>query len=225
MALPCRLVLAALAIAAPSWCHASLLVNGGFEAPDIGGSGVADYFLTIHPGQEGNTGFAGWTVDLGNVDVVDVPDLKNSFPNAVLTAFEGDQVLDLHGTHHGLLHQDFSTVAGQLYRLTFAYNSNEFNAPATDTATVSATDVGTGANLFTPYQISHVHQAPWETGLNDFVATGTTSRLTFRAPSPGASSFGGIILDAVRVRTIPAPATGMTLMLTLGLTARRRFGR
>ena len=95
-------------------CQGSLLVNGGFEDPALSPGA----FITISPGGE-PAGFA-WEVSSGTVDLAHLP----VSPFVEYPAFEGVQALDLNGVGLGALFQDFATIAGETYLLSFAYADN-----------------------------------------------------------------------------------------------------
>ena len=82
---------------------ATLIVNGGFEVPDVGPTGVEIIFGS------GPTGF-GWTVG-GNVEVA-----GELYPPLPGPAFEGGQFLDLNGVTVGAITQFFATTAGIEHR-------------------------------------------------------------------------------------------------------------
>src|SRR3954462_9997949 len=87
---------------------ANLLVNGGFEQPQVP---TGSDSLTIS--FESPAQLAGWSV-AGTVDVV-----RGSWQPS-----EGAQSLDLNGFSPGTIVQSFATTPGVRYRLSFAYGDS-----------------------------------------------------------------------------------------------------
>jgi choice-of-anchor C domain-containing protein len=193
---------------------ASLLVNGGFES----GLLTDPLFTTVASGQ---TNITGWTVggDGASVDYI----------GSYWQPGEGSRSIDLSGTLNGTdittpngsLSQQFSTTAGQQYRVSFLLAGNPDNGPTVkDVGVVVGLDTfiyhfdisgNTKTNMgWTP--ISFLWIAP---------STGS-STITFRSDT--ATQFGPA-LDAVSVEAVPLPAAlplfGGGLGL-LGWMARRR---
>lgn len=185
---------------------AAQILNGGFEVPDLTPSG----FQTIGVG--GEPAGLGWTVESGTVDVATLP----VSPFILYSAFEGQQGLDLNGVGPGEIFQDFATVPGQNYALSFAYSGNPLEGGG-QSANVSLTDVGLDTLLLTS-EVSHVTatnnppDADWMLFSNDFIAQGTSTRLAFASTN---AFQGGIVLDAIAVDVIPAPATSSILAVAL----------
>ena len=63
--------------------------------------------------------FGGWTVDRNSIDLI----------GPYWNAADGSQSVDLDGLAPGSISQTFTTVAGQQYRLTFAYSANKDRHP------------------------------------------------------------------------------------------------
>ena len=211
------LVFAVTATLLATFARAELLVNGSFDAP-VQGAGMG---TTISPGGE-PTGFA-WTVASGNIDILDIP----ISPFILYSAFDGTQVVDLNGFVRGSMFQDFATVSGQLYSLSFAYADNPFEA-GMKSASNSVTDVGTMTSLLSD-SVSHststnaANGADWQEYMHSFVALGTTTRLMFESTSASNSPSGGIILDAVVVTAVPEPTSFLLVGFgVVGFIARRR---
>ena len=81
----------------------SLVVNGGFELPAVGGT-----YSTL------TSGLTGWTIESGSVDLI----------HTYWTPFEPTQSLDLDGTSPGTISQSFATLPGHSYELFFAFSNN-----------------------------------------------------------------------------------------------------
>lgn len=109
----------------PGEAAASLIVNGGFEAPV-----ATPPFQTLTGNQ-----LTGWTIISGSIDLI----------NGYWPAFEGKQSIDLAGStrNGGSLEQTFATTIGESYLLTFNYTNN------TDVSSASANVLVFG-NLASP---------------------------------------------------------------------------
>jgi hypothetical protein len=198
--------------------QANLIVNGGFEAPVL----ASGSFLTINPGSE-PTGF-GWSVSSGNVDLGHLPVL----PFVPFNAFEGNQGLDLNGTIRGAIFQDFATVMGQAYQLTFVYADNPSEG-GVSSASIRVSDVGTNNGLLSN-SVTHSTSINSPGGADfyfysgSFIASGTLTRLALASTSTSNSPSGGILLDAVNVSAVPEPSA-MTLVVVcgIGLISRHRI--
>lgn len=183
------LIAAAAAAVSAVPAHAQNIVTGGdFENPVIAGS-----FQQFPAGSP-----LGWTVDSGTVDLVRAP----------YVVYEGSQALDLFGTSVGSISQVLTTVAGQVYNLTFAYSHNSASSPS---------NIYTGTvNLGSISQtISHTGDPTvWTLFSGTFTGTGSDT-LSFLS-GPGFSN-GGIFLDAVSVAAVPEPAAWAMLIMGFGL--------
>lgn len=109
-------LMAVVALSATESSRGNLLINGGFEAPAL----PAGQSMVIGPGSE-PAGF-GWTVSSGTVDLAHLP----IDPFVLFPAFDGNQMLDLNGNGPGALFQDFATVPGQVYLLSFVSADHPF---------------------------------------------------------------------------------------------------
>lgn len=175
---------------------ANLIANGDFEAPQI----ASPYFAT--------TSLSGWTVDAGNVDIVQKPSY---------TAYTGNQALDLVGTgvSTGAISQAFATTIGQTYRLVFAYTNN------TDTnANLSADVLVSGVASLLSGSLSHqggtTNTPNWTIFDKTFVADSTSTKLSFLDTSNRGNQ--GLFLDSVSVSAaVPEPATWALMILGVGV--------
>lgn len=113
--------LAALAASAPLAAQASLITNGDFATPVIGGS-FASY-------SGGSTAITGWTVTGDSVDLIGT--YWQAPPG-------GGQSVDLSGLNAGGVTQTLATTIGMKYRITFELSGNPDGAPSTKTLTVAA---------------------------------------------------------------------------------------
>lgn len=160
---------------------ANLLINGGFEQPKVPAEG---FFRTL---DTGSAELTGWTIAAGNLDVV------GNQPAA-----EGTQSLDLNGTAPAVLRQEFATVAGTLYRLSFQYGNNPGGAIANPSALVQV--IGAAETLHVSETIAHsgstfadMRYTPFSAS---FTANSTTTALRFQSMVDGNA---GVVLDAVAV--------------------------
>ncbi|GAB5558943.1 MAG: hypothetical protein SynsKO_05900 [Synoicihabitans sp.] len=154
-----------------------LLSNGGFE------EGRAGVFFQVNPG---SSDLAPWRVSSGQID------LTSSGPR--WTAYEGSRLVDLDGFSPGAIEQDFATVAGELYKVSFQLSGND-----ADGATVKRVEVSVGSiTKEFSYDVTGGHR--WEPHHLYFRASSDSSTLGFRSLSSG-SSFGPL-LDGVGV--VPA---------------------
>lgn len=173
------------------------VVNGGFEAPNV----ANPCCNTVPPDS-----LPGWTVNTGNVNVVNGT-FSSSAGNL---AFEGNQYLDLVGQGGvGSISQIVSTVAGQSYNLSFMYSHNLFSGTPSASAAfaldglagVITHSTGSNANL------------DWLNYSGSFVATGSSATLSFTNLTGGVNE--GIFLDAVSV-TSAVPEPSIWAMLLIG---------
>jgi hypothetical protein len=186
------LSVAMLAMAVPATA-ANIVVNGGFEAPPIGGS----YQQIDAPGA-----IPGWTVATGSVDLV----------SAAYSPYQGAQALDLVGVSSATpstLSQALSTVVGQSYRLSFFFSNNPGAGAGTYTATV-----GIAGLLDTIEHTNVPGNMNWQQYTGYFTGTGSDV-LTF--VSGFQQNNGGIFVDAVEVAAVPEPATWAMFILGFGM--------
>ena len=195
----------------PSLAHANLLVNGGFETPDISGDPGGYREITVSQQQAG----FGWTVTVNDIDIIHQPVVGFTAP-----MFDGVQAVDLVGSgSNGGLAQTFATTPGQLYSLSFAYANNPGALPsASALVTVYDGGIGGGGVILTSGTVTHGTSTganyDWNVFTGGFKATGTSATLSFLTTVGGSN--GGIFLDAVTVE-VPEPMS-MTL-LGAGLAA------
>jgi len=200
------LAFAAAFAAAIHSANAQLIVNGSFETPDT------PTYMFIYGGQ--NT-LAPWVVGFPYVEVGDA--VGNGFITG--PAFEGAQMLDLHGR----LTQSFATDPGSLYTLTFAYTDNpaEPSQLGPASARVRLVDgLGDRLNQTFTHTGALADNFHWTVFNGQFTAVQTTTRLEFNPLTTVAGGDpGGILLDAVAVRIVPEPASGAALWLARRRTA------
>ncbi len=190
--------------------QATLLTNGGFESS-------SSNFSTP----------PGW-VNIGHTDGVLI---YSQIPSQPVS--EGLNFYSIGGAgSNGLasvgegIAQTFTTVVGASYRATYAYSAENGTGWATETLRVAAASsfvdhvlVPTGTNFFT---------RPWSAGVLDFVASGTSTTLSFtlQAITGGGAHNNDPLLDGVSVvlTAVPEPQVwGLWAAGLLVLGARARL--
>jgi choice-of-anchor C domain-containing protein len=180
-----------------------LIINGGFESS---ANAFAGSFMTYY------TGLDGWTINTGSVDLI----------NTYWAPAAGNFSLDLNGEGSASISQSFITEIGKTYNVSFSMAGNPDNS-SDNIKTISANV--TAPNVFS-FDIAGKSSANmgWVTQTFSFVATGTSSTLTFVGDP--ANTFYGAALDQVSVmQAVPEPETYAMLLAGLGMMgylARRR---
>ncbi|MGB8698389.1 MAG: DUF642 domain-containing protein, partial [Thermosynechococcaceae cyanobacterium] len=178
------------------------IVNGSFEQP--ANPPAPGNYRTIVPGQETASGFRGWKVVSGDIDVVDATAPLFGIDWGTKAAISGSQILDLNGTVAGSISQVFSTVAGTTYNVSFHYTNNPLGA-GNESAAVDIINVANQAVLLTQsftHTTATLTKPAWKLFQLSFTATGTKTKLVFRSTSNLSDPSGGIVLDAVKVSGI-----------------------
>ncbi len=198
----------ALVVAMATDSQANLITNPDFAVPGLNASGYNEFYA----GTPSATGIPGWTVTGGSVDVVGT--------NFYAAGGGASQSLDLDGFNPGTITQSIATTVGTSYVLTFLYANNP-NNPAFPTATAN---VLIGGSLVGG--ITHTSGTPYVLATYGFIATSTTTSITF-ASTDAPTSNAGIALNAVNVfaGTVPEPASiamvGLGLVGFVGVAARK----
>jgi len=192
------MALAGSALATAPASATNIIVNGSFEDPTA--SGAYQTITGIGPDV-----LPGWSIDLGNIDLVVQP------PYA---AYLGSQSLDLVGTgvSTGQISQQFATVIGQLYNLTFAYTNNTDNPGSVFSASYSVSGTPLTGTVFDSG--STASSQDWEVFSGYFTAASLFTTLTFADISGVGNQ--GLFLDAVSVSAAPEPATWAMMILGFG---------
>lgn len=192
-----------LSVAFCSAVQANLIENGSFE--DVGTNSSLGY---------GNS--STWQVysTIPNWDASQNVEIWNN--NFIVPAYDGNRVLELNA-HPGdvngsfSIFQDFATVAGNVYTLTFAGRKRQQNSDE--------------AFLFSVGDLSEsIYNQPWGNWNEysyQFTALSAVSTLTFTSLDGGADTTGNIF-DAVNItgitKTTLIPEPTSFLLILLGLT-------
>ena len=178
----------AAVLSAPLLASATNLIqNGDFEsyAPSFSGFSVVN---------AGSSLLTNWTVGATSVDVI----------NGSYGAIQGNSI-DLLGTPGpGSLSQNFATVSGQKYRLTFDLSANGSGG---DSKALTVHFGGAVGSFFG----SNGAVAP---GSLSFTANSVLSTLSFTSALNG---YSGAVIDNVAVSAVPEPESYAMLLAGLGV--------
>ena len=195
------LAAATLLIAAGGAQASALVTNGSFENPGVASWGIQSSIL-------------GWTGGAYGIEIQ---------PNGTLggvSAFDGNQYVELDTTANSSMWQDLSTTASNTYTLSFAYMPRPDNAGGSLSNMIEV--FWGGSKLGTVTGKSKL--GPWlEVEFANLAALTPSTRLEFRAAGT-SDSYGGFI-DGVVVTAVPEPESYAMLLAGLGLIgviARRR---
>jgi len=185
------IVLAVASVALPASAVAfSGITNGSFESGSFTGAPYEEFAA-------GSTALTGWTIDSGSLDSI----------ASYWAASDGTRSLDLNGCcQPATISQGLATTVGGSYVVTFDLSGNPDGGPAVKTLTVGATGGSTEAMSFDLVATgATLADMKWSTREYSFVATSTTTVLTFSSTTPGGA---GPALDNVRItETLPPPPT------------------
>lgn len=179
---------------------ASIVTNGGFEAPQLS-SGSFQLPSSI----------PGWTIETGPSFEV-----QN---NIAGSPFEGNQFIELDSSGVTKFYQNLITEVGQQYLLTFAFSprpgvpDNRLNVEWGGSLVASLSANGLGLS-----------NTSWTTYSTLLTATNNVTRLSFGNLNELSNSLGSY-LDAVSVTSVPAPVPTPALLpglIGMGVAALRK---
>lgn len=181
--------------------NANLLSNGGFESSSSNFTTPTGWF---------NIGHTEGVVQYSQVPTQPVSEGLNFYSiggfasNGLASVGEG-------------IGQSFATLVGASYRVSYAYSAENGTGWATETLRVSAAGslvdhelVPTGTNFFT---------RPWSAGVLDFVATSSSTTLSFtlQAIGSGGAHNNDPMLDDVSVVLTAVPEAQVWALMAAGL--------
>ena len=185
------------------FASADLVLNGGFEEPDISPLLAS----MVPPGS-----LTGWTVTNGNIEIVD---------NAYWQSAEGDQSIDMNaGGHAGSISQDIATGPGGMYYIDFALTGNWRLGPPTKSMQVWWDGVMVEQfDITKPVGWSESNMG-WQHYRIGKLAAGAGAFTTIEFVSVTDREYGPVLDD---VSVTPEPGTLALMALGLaGLVAARR---
>ncbi|MBU7585318.1 MAG: DUF642 domain-containing protein [Nostoc sp. TH1S01] len=177
-------------VSSASAASLNLLVNGGFESPDI----RPNSYSTINP-------IPGWslTSDSAPGSGIEIQD------NIAGSPFEGNQFVELDGRAVSGIFQNISTVVGRQYQLSFAFSArpgtadNRLNVFWDGATVANLTASGAGRS-----------NSNWNVYTYNLVANDTTTTLRFDNFGELSNSRGSYI-DDVRLVAVAVPESGAIL--------------
>jgi choice-of-anchor C domain-containing protein len=189
---------AALAIVASIWLVVSAALafdgisNGSFET---GAFSSAPY----DPLNAGATNLTGWTIESGSIDWI----------GSYWQAADGARSIDLSGNGPGAISQTLATTIGNTYSVTFSMSGNPDGGPAGKTLTVGASGADVKSYTFDNGVAGNSRaDMKWAAKEYSFVATSSSSVLTFTSTTPGDI---GPALDNIKVaETVPPSPSAPT---------------
>ncbi len=139
----------------------------------------------------GATDITNWTIDSGSIDYI----------GSYWIASEGTDSIDMSGSAEGSISQEFTTVVGATYEVTFDMAGNPAGGPVEKTMTVMATgDPGESFTFDTTGSTLAV--MGWLPKEYTFIATEPSTTLTFTSTTAGAY---GPALDNVVITETSVP--------------------
>jgi Protein of unknown function (DUF642) len=220
-----------------------LILNGSFESPvvpttSILGLGTIPGVQTFVDAGSPNNGITSWSVTQGTVSLINngstvvsplgfaTPPDGNQF--AVLNSISISAMGAVSAGGLGTLQQTFTTVAGNAYQLSFDYTGigvNPVNGMAAFQVTVSNSSGSTAPNGGAPVSVA---ANTFQNQTFNFVATGTSSTLTFNEPAGSLANANGVGLDDVTVTNlgmVPVPEFPQFAGISVGFLSLLVLGR
>lgn len=198
---------------------ANLLTDGSFETPTVPVGGFTNF--------GSGASFGGWTVVGPQSSIVSGSFAQNGIS---FVAEDGTQWVDLTGDGSNVsegLQQSVATVAGHTYQLSF-WVGNVYN-PGGIFGTTSTVDLkinGASDGTFTNSCTSCTTKQGWEEFTTSFVATGSSTLVTFLngdGSSDNTNGLDNVVLTGKGGTGVPEPATlGLLALGLAGTLCRRR---
>ena len=154
----------------------------------------------------GSTAITGWTVGGNSIDYI----------GSYWQAQDGSRSIDLAGSGNGSIAQTFATHIGTTYTVTYWIGRNPDGGANPRTGFVSA---GGNQIAFSYDDVSSSKaDMKWEQETFDFIATGTSTTLSFASDPLTSNGFYGPALDNVSISSaVPEPAAWALMLLGFGL--------
>jgi choice-of-anchor C domain-containing protein len=198
-----------VSILASAGSHAAtnLVTNGSFES-DV----FANPFGTL----SASNAITGWSLSGGTVDAI----------STYWTAQQGANSLDLFGNDRSsTLSQSITTMAGQLYKVSYWQSYNPDKAFSGEKVVLSVNNGPAFSQTYTNSPVPTRSAMAWQQASTSFTATGASTLLTFSGTSTDTACCWGPAFDNVSVTAVPEPGEWALLMAglsTVGLIVRRR---
>ena len=176
---------------------ANIVVNGGFEDPQISGWSVY-------------SSIPGWNATIGGIEIQN---------HAAGSPYEGSQHVELDAYYNSTMIQTVNTTAGQSYNLSFAYSPRPYVGKGSN-----GIDVFFGSTPVASLAADGGSVTSWI--VYNYTVTATESLTDLQFVATGVSdSYGGYI-DAVSLNAVPVPPAlwllGSGLVGLVGI--RRKIG-
>ncbi|MBU3020543.1 DUF642 domain-containing protein [Aestuariibacter sp. A3R04] len=200
-----KYVIAGLLMAISANASASLIVNGSFEDNDVKKGSWAKFDASTVNGWDGL-----------NIEIWDHLDRR--------AAFEGDQLLELNafGKRNAAnnayqISQTFATDVNAHYSVSFAYQARTSASEAFLFEILN----DAGSAIFSELITDHSKNV-WRVFDTDFVAPDLFTTISFTSISGGTT---GNLIDAVKVTSVPEPATLLPFAVALMFIGARLMRR
>lgn len=161
-------------------------LNGSFETGTDPGS-----FTTVNAGQ---TNVDSWTVDTGSIDYI----------GSYWDAADGTRSIDLSGNEPGSISQNFATVIGATYTVSFALSGNPDGGENEKNVEVSANNTGAQTYSFDKSVITDKSvDMMWQSHQYTFVAASENTTLKFLSLETDA--YGPVVDNISITEDVPTP--------------------